>query len=187
MKASTAAAKLNALLGIKEEQVQELASESNPAVAEQIAKKRQEEFKNQPKIYGYRPDEFEQIRIMQGTLYFLQAPELFTIQQCPSCNEWFAVSRQAVGYCSYACMNVAFKEAGLVFTKGGDLEALANDPHVWRKNEPLWTIKLSKLQKCLQVITEAIESSWTQESESDSDTSPKSITTTESSTTLRML
>lgn len=180
MKVETAAEKLNRLLGITPEQVEALASDTNPAKAETVRRKRLEEFKNQPATFGYTDDEFADIRIMQGTLYFLQAPELFTIKQCPSCNDWFAVSRAAVGYCSYECMDRKFKELGLTFHKGANLVELAQDPDVWRKNEPLWTIKLMKLQHCLQVITEAMSSSLTQDSPEEDLTSttstPQSIT-----------
>ena len=163
MKPETYADKLNKLLGIDTETAEKLASDDNPLVK----RKKQEEFKSQPRVYGYTDDEFHDIRIMQGTLYFLQAPELFTIKQCPVCTEWFAVSRQAVGYCSYDCMNKKFKELGMEFRKGGDLVALANDPQVWRGNEPLWTIHLSKLKKSLQVIIDSIESPSMNESEQE--------------------
>ena len=183
MKPETKLAKLGSLLGIDEETILKLASDDNPIKK----KKRQEEHKTQPKLYGYTDDEFKNIRILQGTLYFLKAPELFTTKQCSNCSEWFTVSRKAVGYCSYECLAESFRKDGFSWTIGGDLERLTRD--VYDGNEPLWTIPTSQLKRCLQAIIEATESTSTTTSpvsvEAEPDTS--SQTTPKSSSSLQTL
>ena len=96
----------------------------------------------------------QEFRAMQGVVYFLQAPELFTPKVCTHCGESFLVSRQYVKCCSYTCIRMELREAGIEWSKGHDLEALANDPNVYEGNEPIWIRNLDRLRAVLDKLAE---------------------------------
>ena len=136
MKPETVQAKLNELLGIKPEVVNAITT------------------KKTGRVVGLTEEEIQEFREVQGILYFLEAPALFTPKVCPHCGEGFLVSRKYVKFCSYTCIKKSFEEIGINWTKGNDLEALANDPDVYGGNEPIWirTRALEKLQDALLIM-----------------------------------
>lgn len=147
--------KLNALLGITE-QIQEV------------------EAKFSGKVYGVTEPEIQNFREIQGIIYFLQAPALFSFKTCPECGEPFAVSRKYVGYCSHECIRKSLNKQGLRWKKGDDLESLALDPQVWDGNEPIW-IRSTALRRLQQILNDALENTNDTESVSESSTVPPSL------------
>lgn len=131
-KPTAAENKLNALLGLTEK-VEEVQANSNGS------------------FYGVSEAEIENFRQAQGLIYFLMAPKLFHPKVCRHCKEPFIVSRQFVACCSYTCIRKDLEERGFKWTKGDDLEALAQDPQVYDGNEPLW-IKEPQLSQALEVL-----------------------------------
>lgn len=169
--------KLNALLGLT-------------AKAEEV------KVRSTGRIVGVTEEEIQEFREAQGLIYFLQAPALFTPKICPECEERFMVSRQYVKYCSYQCIKTSLVKIGIKWSKGKDLERLAQDPQVFDGNEPLW-IRQSVLMKLEEMASlslpnltpstpEPVELSPSQESSPDitlsSEMSPiPTLTTTSSS------
>lgn len=137
MKKETYLTKLNELLGIKQEVVEEIKT------------------RHSGKVVGITEEEIAKFREMQGVLYYLQAPALFTFRVCPHCGERFAVSRKYVQFCSYTCIRNSLREQGLDWTKGDDLESLANDPQVYNGNEPIWISSrvLERLKETLENLS----------------------------------
>lgn len=134
-----AADKLNALLGITE-------------------KAAEVQTRSTGKIVGITEPEIQEFREAQGLVYFLQAPALFSPRVCanPDCGEPFMVSRKHVAFCSYTCIKANLARLGFTFTKGNDLEALANDPQVYEGNEPIW-IRQRTLIKALETLQTLLE------------------------------
>src|SRR5687768_14812927 len=118
MKAETVQRKLNELLGIQDKiEAIEVAKQAEHA-----------------KLVAVEEHEIPFFRAKQGLLYFLKAPELFTIRTCANCGEAYAVSRKHVAYCGYPCMSEGIRKWGLRWDKGNNLEALALDPEVFDGN-----------------------------------------------------
>ena len=164
MKRSTKENKLNALLGITEEVADVLVRSSGSSI-------------------GVTEEEIQEFRELQGVSYFLQAPALFTHKNCPKCGEHFLVSRKYVKYCSYQCLKLSLREQGVEWSKGHDLEAVANDPQIYNGNEPIW-IRQSVLQKLREIFdtsqntdTSLTSSNITKETGSSPDTSSLSLET----------
>lgn len=121
MKKDTVAAKLNALFG------------------EQFAQKVEEvKVKTTGKVVGISEEEIQNFREVQGILYFLEAPALFTYKVCGHCGADFFVSRKTVKFCSYMCIKLELRKQGFEWRKGNDIEALVLDPQVYDGNEPIW-------------------------------------------------
>lgn len=141
-RANKAADKLNALLGITQ-------------------KAAEVETRSTGRIVGVTEAEIQEFREAQGLVYFLLAPQLFTPRLCanPDCGEPFMVSRKHVSYCSYSCIKISLNKLGLTFSKGNDLEALAQDSQVYNGNEPLWIRQptLVKAAEMLQTLLEPIK------------------------------
>lgn len=135
MKRETQLDKLNALLGISKK-------------AEEV------KVKSTGNTVGITEDKIQKWREIQGIIYFLQAPALFTPKTCKNCGSKFVVSRLYVAYCSYDCITESLRKLGIEWTKGTDPEALALDPQVYNGNEPLWVRQptLSRLQEILQEL-----------------------------------
>jgi hypothetical protein len=136
MKKETAAAKFEALFGIKE-QVEEV------------------KIKSTGKIIGVTEEEIQKYREAQGLWYFLQAPALFTMKKCKreNCGEIFAVSRKYVAFCSYDCLRLDLKDQGIDWNRSRnyDIELLVQDPDVYDGNEPIW-IRESVLKKLEEMV-----------------------------------
>lgn len=163
MKEETYLNKLNELLGIKEK-VEELPKFTKAKPND---------------IVAVDEDEIDDFREKQAVLYYLRAPALFTSKTCSHCGDTFLVSRKYVGYCSYTCTRKALEELGIKWSKGEDLEALANDPQVWNGNEPLWIRQstLESLEKSLTSLRDTLSSHQQTVPQTDS----TSTTTSESS------
>lgn len=132
MKESTRLNKLNELLGLTKK-------------AEEV------KIRSTGKVVGITEEEIQEFREIQGLIYFLQAPALFTAKICPHCGEQFFVSRKYVAYCSYTCIQKSLAEQGIQWKKGQDLEALILDPQVYDGNEPLW-IRSPILDKIREMV-----------------------------------
>lgn len=144
MRESTVANKLAELLGIKDK-VEIPDKFLTPKEKKQKAKR------------GWEPvneEDIQNFRQVQGVSYYLQAPMLFQHKVCKHCGEEFLVSRRFVAFCSYLCIKKDMEANGFEWLKGKDLEALANDPHVYGGNEPIWIKNLDKLQKALEHLTQ---------------------------------
>lgn len=141
MKKVTTANKLAEILG--------LTGKVDTSHYEEDPKKRKKLQKTKPGIQGITEDEIQKFREAQGVIYFLQAPELFTNNICKHCNEPFLVSRKQVAYCSYTCIEKSLEEIGITWSRKGNYEALAQDPSVFEKNEPIWITKLDQIRKVL--------------------------------------
>ena len=103
-----------------------------------------------PRIQSITEDEIQNFREMQGIIYFLQAPALFSKKVCrrKECGVTFLVSRKDVAYCSYNCIKRYIEdELGLQWYRDGQLEELINDPSVYNKNEPIWIKNLDKIRE----------------------------------------
>lgn len=133
MKRETQLDKLNALLGLSKEAVEEV------------------KVKTTGNTVGIAEENIQKWRELQGVIYFLQAPGLFTKKRCQNCNQLFMVSRLYVSCCSYDCITESLRKQGIDWSKGDNLEALALDPHVYNGNEPLWIRQpiLSRLKEIL--------------------------------------
>lgn len=136
MKKETYQDKLNKLLGITD-------------VANEIKAKQE---RKRGKIQGITEDEIQEFRSMQGIIYFLQAPELFTPKVCPHCGENFLVSRLYVKYCSYTCIRKSLNEQGFEWRKSHDIELLIKE--TYEGNEPLWIKNLPNLMQILSTLME---------------------------------
>jgi hypothetical protein len=132
MAKQTAEDRLNALLGITSK-VQEVKTRSTG------------------KVVGVTETEIQEFREAQGLEYFLQAPALFSAKVCPHCGDSFLVSRKYVSYCSYTCIRKSLEKLGIGWSKGKDLEGLANDSQVYQGNEPIW-ITRQNLEKALGIL-----------------------------------
>lgn len=150
MKRETQLDKLNALLGIKKEVVQEVKA------------------KTTGNTVGITEENIQKWRELQGIVYFLQAPALFQPKSCSNCGTKFVVSRLFVSCCSYDCITEALRKQGVEWSKGSDLEALTIDPQVYNGNEPIWIRQptLSRLQEILaSLLNPETDSSLTKPSE----------------------
>lgn len=162
MKRETQLDKLNALLGINKEVVQEVKA------------------KTTGNTVGITEDNIQKWRELQGIVYFLQAPALFQPKSCANCGTKFVVSRLFVSCCSYDCITESLRKQGIEWSKGSDLEALTIDPQVYNGNEPIWIRQptLSRLQEILaSLLNPETDSSQTKTSEPEltgSDTVPDS-------------
>lgn len=149
MKKETQLDKLNALLGITK-QVEEV------------------KIKSTGNTVGISEETIQKWREIQGIIYFLQAPALFSSKTCKNCNTKFLVSRLYVAFCSYDCITESLRKLGITWEKGSNPEALALDPQVYDGNEPIWIQQptLSRLKEILQEFTNPeTESSLTKTSE----------------------
>lgn len=147
MKRETQLDKLNALLGINKEVVQEVKA------------------KTTGNTIGITEENIQKWRELQGIVYFLQAPALFQPKTCANCGTKFVVSRLFVSCCSYDCITESLRKQGIEWSKGSDLEALTIDPQVYNGNEPLWIREpvLSKLKEIQdELLKNTIPSSPTQ-------------------------
>lgn len=134
MKKETAEAKLNQLFG------------------DMFVKKVEEvKVKTTGRVVGITEEEIQEFREIQGILYFLQAPALFSYKVCGHCGADFFVSRKYVKYCSYTCMKLEFRKQGFEWRKGNDIEALVLDPQVYDGNEPIW-IRSRALQSIREMV-----------------------------------
>ncbi len=148
MKKETYAQKMAALGLIP----QELVDKAKSAVSAVTSKPKDKkavtfEYVEEARIESYRE--------AQAISYFLQAPKLFTLKTCPHCKQDFYVSRNFVKFCSHTCIKKDFEERGILWEKGNDLEALANDPEVWNGNEPLQFKNIEGLKAALEVLTQS--------------------------------
>lgn len=134
MKNDTTAAKLNALFGDKF-----------------VQKIEEVKVRTTGRVVGITEEEIQEFREIQGILYFLQAPALFTYKVCPHCGEHFFVSRKYVKFCSYTCMKLEMRKQGFEWRKGNDIEALVRDPNVFEGNEPIW-IHSRSLQSIREMV-----------------------------------
>lgn len=160
MKRETQLDKLNALLGISKK-------------AEEV------KIKSTGNTVGITEDKIQKWREIQGVIYFLQAPALFSPKTCTNCGMKFTVSRLFVSCCSYDCITESLRKIGITWEKGSNLESLALDPQVYDGNEPLWVRQptLLRLQEILhELLNPETDASLTKTSESEligSDTSTK--------------
>lgn len=132
MRKETVEAKLNKLFNLTEK-------------AEEV------KVKTTGRVVGVTESEIQEFREVQGLVYFLAAPALFELKTCPVCEEWFAVSRKYVAYCSYICIKRSLEKVGIRWSKGQDIEALVNDPQVYDGNEPIW-INQKSLEKLREMV-----------------------------------
>lgn len=142
MRKSTVQNKLAALLGLEDFKVDEKSGKSV------------KDIKNYNQPVGISEDEIQDFRAAQGLVYFLQAPELFSAKNCPHCGEQFLVSRQFVAFCSYTCIKKDLENKGIGWSRGSDLEALAQSD-IYEGNEPLWVKNLDQLQSILETLLQA--------------------------------
>lgn len=147
MKKETAADKLNALFGDKF-----------------VAKVKEVKAKTTGRVVGVSEEEIQEFREVQGILYFLQAPALFTHKVCTHCGEHFYVSRKYVKFCSYTCMKLEMRKQGFEWRKGNDIEALVLDPQVYDGNEPIW-IRSRSLQLIREMVTSLPENLQTKKAD----------------------
>lgn len=154
MKKETAEQRLNALLGI----------------TEKIEEVKQKVAVQKGNLRGIDDSQIEHYRAIQGLIYYLIAPELYTHKKCKECNEDFLVSRLHVAFCSYDCMRKSLRKLGLRWEKGDYPETLALDPQVYDGNEPLWVRNLPMLQKCLEDL---ISRTSTESQSTSASTSPE--------------
>jgi hypothetical protein len=93
----------------------------------------------------------DDFRAAQGLIYFLRAPELFSLKTCKHCGEDFLVSRQYVACCSYTCIRKDLEERGFKWRAGEDIEALVQS-EVYEGNEPLWVRNLDSVTRALTIL-----------------------------------
>ncbi len=174
MKRETTINKLNALLGITDDVVQEI--------------KKKESIKK-GRVIGITEDEIQTYRQAEGVSYFLQAPELFHARVCKNCGEPFLVSRLHVAYCSYDCIAASvWNDYGVVWSRERQLDS---DPEqlvkeIFDGNEPLWIRNLPMLQKALSVTTAALEKTTNSSTESPSSETNTSSTAKSSISTTKI-
>lgn len=144
MKKETTANKLAALLGLTDKVTipEQFKDKTKPSKAKPTSAE-----------IGISEAEIQDFRAAQGLIYFLQAPELFSMKICKHCGEGFLVSRKYVGFCSYTCIEKSLEEMGIKWRKGHDLEALARDPEVYDGNEPIWIRNLDRIKAVLDIET----------------------------------
>lgn len=142
MKEETRLAKLAELLGIKTE------------VEVHVEKKN-----NRNKFIEVPESEIQEFRAMQGVIYFLQAPELFTMQICKwrECQQPFAVSRQFVAFCSYTCIKDDLADRGIDWNRNGktDTDRIEEKINgIWEGQEPIWIREpqLSRIRSVLATL-----------------------------------
>lgn len=121
-------------------------------LGEQVAKIKVKQEEKQGKFIGITEEEIQQIREGQGIVYFLQAPELFSLKTCKHCGSEFLVSRLYVALCSYTCIQKSLEEMGLQWRKGKDLETIIEEiiPEIYEGNEPIWIRNVERLRKILE-------------------------------------
>lgn len=90
----------------------------------------------QGNLHGVSEDKIKERRDLQGILYFLRAPDLFTFRDCNHCGTNFAVSRLQVAYCSYNCIRDSLKAKGLDWKRSENMEVIVRESY--DGNEPLW-------------------------------------------------
>lgn len=156
MKKDTYLEKLNKMLGLETK-------------AKEVKTKETE--KRTGRIQGIPEETIQEFREVQGILYFLQAPALFTPKTCRHCGEGFLVSRRLVTCCSWHCMREEIKSYGYTWEKGQGIEFdeqkmldLINDPQVFGGQEPIWVRNLDTLEVALQKLTEFSKSYQTTKS-----------------------
>ena len=143
MKTETAQNKLLALLGIQEE-------------AEKVKEKKKVANGN---LRGITEEEIQEFREVQGLIYFLQAPELFSAKKCKHCGADFIVSRLHVALCSYTCIKNSLKDMGIDWRRGAHMEVAIEEviKHVYEGNEPIWIRNLERLRTTLNSLSTTIE------------------------------
>ena len=104
------------------------------------------------KFVGITEDEIQSFRAAQGLVYFLQAPELFSLKTCPHCTAEFLVSRQYVAFCSYTCISKDLEAKGIKWTKGEDIDSLITA--VYDGNEPIWVRNVDRIRQILDTLPE---------------------------------
>lgn len=156
MKKDTRAAKLAELLGIA-------------PVIQQIVEKKS----NTNKFVEVPEDKIEDFRAAQGLIYFLQAPELFTMKVCKHCKADFAVSRQFVNLCSYTCIKASLAEIGIDWNRNdtSDTEKIEMTINgIWEGQEPLW-LKSDMLTRIKTVLNTLPDENLSSTSSSQQDNS----------------
>lgn len=139
MKQETMANKMAALLGIDTSKVSHSFTEKprNPRLS--------------PAMEAVQEHEIQTFRAVQGIIYFLQAPELFTPKTCKQCGDGYLVSRRNVGHCSYSCLRKSIKEiTGQEWTRGHDFDVIIKE--VWDDNEPIWIKNLDRIRAVLDSV-----------------------------------
>lgn len=134
-------------------------------VAEEIAVTEEKVVNNARAV---REEEIQTFRELQGILYFLQAPALFTPKVCRYCKEAFLVSRRYVTCCSWDCLRRELQKQGFEWSKGEGIEfnedkmlKIINDNSIFQGQEPIWVRNLPQFQAALQKLTEFAESQQT--------------------------
>lgn len=142
MKKETRLNKLAELLGIKTE-VEVHVEKSN----------------NRNKYIEVPEDKIQDLRTAQGVIYFLQAPELFSMKICKwrECQQPFAVSRQFIAFCSYTCIKDSLADIGIDWNRNdtSDAEKIEMTINtVYEGQEPIWLREpiLSKLRTLLNTL-----------------------------------
>ncbi len=151
---STAEQKLAELLGIKTDEVP-LTHAEEP--------KRKRAKPGDQRSYAFTAvghQEIDNERNLQGFLYYLRAPELFTYLKCRECHEPFMVSRRFIAFCSYGCMIKNCRDQGYEWTKGqGDAEVVIKE--VFENNEPIWINNpnqmLAVFERTLDIMQQQID------------------------------
>jgi len=108
--------------------------------------------KSEDKFVGITEDEIQSFRAAQGLVYFLQAPELFSLKTCPHCGAEFLVSRQYVAFCSYTCISKDLEAKGIAWSKGEDIDSLITA--VYDGNEPIWVRNVDRIRQILDTLPE---------------------------------
>ena len=153
MKQSTAEQKLMELLGIKDVEP----SHAEPEKPKARAKAKPGDS-NAYAFTAVEEVEIQSFRAIQGFLYYLQAPKLFTYLKCRECHEPFMVSRRNVAFCSYNCIAKNCESQGFVWNKGMlDLEVMVNDTQLYNGNEPIWIRQPEKVLDALITMFELVE------------------------------
>lgn len=139
MKQETMAAKMAALLGLDED------------VQHNFAEKPKNKTLS-PQMRAIQEEEIQQFRALEGIIYFLQAPELFTPKICKWCKEGFIVSRRNVAHCSMTCLKHSIEDlTGSTYSKSEtDMEEIVAD--VWNGNEPLIVKNLDRIKKIINAM-----------------------------------
>lgn len=136
MKKTTVQNKLATLLGLEE------------FIVDPKTGKSKKEPKNYNAPVGISENEIQNFRAMQGVIYFLQAPELFSAKICPHCGEQFLVSRQYVAFCSYTCIAKDLESKGIKWSRKDDYDFIGDQ--LYEGNEPIWIRNLDRLRAILE-------------------------------------
>jgi hypothetical protein len=123
------------------------------------------------RVMGITEEEIQSYREIQGMIYFLQAPQLFTAKVCPNCDTPFVVSRKQVGFCSYVCIAESLRKMGIEWSKEKDLDALVLDPQFYNGNEPIW-IRRSNLLRIQEIVGTLLEKLPVESESSPAEKSP---------------